>query len=230
MPGAVVLVLFGYLIGALPFAVALALSHGLDPAAEPDVHIALRRDVGWLAAAMAVVVDLSKGVFPVLIGFGFSLPAWAVSLGGVAAVVGQMWPPFRGCGEKGNSTGVGVLIALLLVYEAYYGLLSLVFFAAGALLRLLMLMSSSAARRSSGHPVSLALPLAMLLGFIAAPVLSGATGQPEGLTIGLALVAAAVIVRRLTAGLRDDLDVGARIWPVLVRRVLFDQSLTARDR
>lgn len=229
MIGAAGLLAFGYFLGALPFAVALALAHGLDPAAERDVHIALRREVGWLAAAAAVVVDLAKGVFPVLVGFGFSLSVWVVSLAGVAAIVGQMWPPLRGTGEKGNSTGVGALIALSLVFEAYYVLLSLSFFAIGALLRLLMLGAVSPDRRSPDQPLSLALPLGMLLGFCAAPVLALLTGQPAGLTVGLTLMAFAVIVRRLTAGLRVDLSIGARMGPVFIRRLLFDQALTGRD-
>jgi hypothetical protein len=230
MIGAVGLLAFGYLLGALPFTVALALAHGLDPAAERDLHIALRREVGWPAAAAAVVVDMAKGVFPVLVGFGFSLPVWVVSLAGVAAVLGQMWPPLRGVGEKGNSTGVGALIALSLVFEAYYVLLSLSFFATGALLRLLMLQAGPSDRRSPGQTLSLALPLGMLLGFCAAPVLSLLTEQPAGLTAGLTLMASATVVRRLTAGLGEDLSVGARMGPVLIRRLLFDQPLTGRDR
>jgi glycerol-3-phosphate acyltransferase PlsY len=229
MIGVVGLLAFGYLLGALPFTVALALAHGLDPAVERDVHIALRREVGWLAAVAAVVVDLAKGVFPVLVGFGFSLPVWGVSLAGVAAVGGQMWPPLRGIGEKGNSTGVGVLIALSLVFESYYVLLSLLFFATGALFRLTMLGSASPDRRSPDHVLSLALPLGMLLGFCAAPALAYLTGQPPGLTAGLLLTMIAIVVRRLTAGLREDLSVGVRMGPVLIRRLLFDQPLTGRD-
>ncbi len=227
--GSAGLVVFGYLLGALPFSLALAVANGLDPVAEPDLHIALRRKVGWPAATLAVVVDASKGVFPILVGFGFSLSVWVVAFAGVAAVAGQMWPPLRGCGEKGNSTGVGALVALALVYEAYHVLLCLAFFAVGGLLRALMLGSRSAERRSAVHPLSLSLPLGMLLGFSAAPFLSWLTAQTTALTVGLALLAGGIVLRRLTAGLRDDMSVGARMGPVLVRRLLFDQSLTGRD-
>jgi glycerol-3-phosphate acyltransferase PlsY len=227
--GSAGLIVFGYLLGALPFSLALAVAHGLDPVAEPDLHIALRRKVGWSAATLAVVVDISKGVFPVLVGFGFSLSVWVVALAGVAAVAGQMWPPLRGCGEKGNSTGVGALVALALVYGAYDVLLCLAFFAFGGLLRALMLGSSSAERRSAEHPLSLSLPLGVLLGFSAAPILSWLSAQSTALTVGLALLAGGIVLRRLTAGLRDDMSVGAHMGPVFVRRLLFDQSLTGRD-
>jgi glycerol-3-phosphate acyltransferase PlsY len=221
-------VVFGYFLGALPFSVALAAAHGIDLTIEPDVHIALRRYAGWPHAAAAVVVDIAKGVFPVMIGFGFSLSVWAVAFAGVAAVAGQMWPPFRGHGEKGNSTGVGALIALLLMYESYVALLSLAFFALGGAVRLSSIRSTSGERQSPEHPLSLTLPVGMLLGFLAAPVLCWITGQPAGLTLGLFTILVAIVVRRLTAGLQEDLSVGARMGPVLLRRLLFDQSLSGR--
>ncbi len=221
--------MFGYLLGALPFSIALASAHGLDISSESDLHIALRRSVGWAPAAMAVVVDIAKGVFPVLIGFGFSLPVWAVSLSGVAAVAGQMWPPLRGHGEKGNSTGVGALIALLLIYESYFALLSLAFFAVGGVMRLSMILSPAPERQSPDHVLSLMLPLGMLMGFAAAPLLCWLMDGPVGLFVGLSLIAVAIAVRRVTAGLDADLAVGARIGPVLLRRLFFDQPLVGRE-
>lgn len=226
---ALALVAFGYFLGALPFAVALAAAQGLDLSAESDLHIALRRSAGWPLAALAVVVDIAKGVFPVMIGFGFSLSVWAVSLAGLAAVVGQMWPPLRGHGEKGNSTGVGALIALLLMYESYLPLLSLMFLALGGLLRLSMILSPAPERQSPDHPLSLMLPVGMLTGFVVAPVLCVLVDDPLGLIVGLSLIAVAIMVRRLTAGLQADLSVGVHIGPVLLRRLFFDQSLTGRD-
>ncbi|MBE9505308.1 MAG: glycerol-3-phosphate acyltransferase [Chloroflexi bacterium] len=227
--GAIVLIVGGYVLGALPFAVALAVANGIDPSDAGDLHIALWHRVGKLQAAAAAVVDFAKGVFPVLVGFGFSLPVVVVALSGVAAVVGQMWPPLRGHGEKGNSTGVGVLITLLLLYEAYLPLLCVAFFAVGAALRWMTLLSSSPERRSPGHPLSLALPLGMFLGFVAAPLLCWLTGQPQGLTWGLALMLCVIVARRLTAGLLVDMSVGARTSVILLRRLLFDQALAGRD-
>ncbi len=177
----------------------------------------------------AVLVDISKGIFPVLIGFGFSLSVWAVSLAGVAAVAGQMWPPLRGLGEKGNSTGVGALVALLLVYQAYMGLVSLACFALGGAARLLTLRSSSPHLRRPDHPLSLLLPIGMLAGFVAAPLLCWVAAEYSGITVGLLLLATAIMARRLTAGLREDMSVGARMGPVLMRRLFLDQSLTGSD-
>lgn len=226
--GAVVLVLGGYLLGALPFTAALAVASGLEPAAEPDLHIALWRRVGRVVAALATVVEISKGAFPVLVGFGFGLPVNIVALSGAAAVAGQMWPPLRGHGEKGNTTGAGALVTLLLLYRAYLPLVSLAFFAAGIALRYLTLASDRRAEGGSDHRLAHALPVGMLLGFGAAPLVCWLTGEPQGLCDGLLVMLGLIIARRLTAGVRLDLSVGAKLGPVLLRRLLFDESLTGR--
>jgi len=223
------LLLFGaYLLGALPFTVAVAVSNGIDPS-EGDLHIALWYRVGPAYAVTATVVDIAKGAFPVLIGYGFSLPVGAVAFAGVAATAGQMWPPLRGHGEKGNSTGVGALLVLFLAYEAYAGLLCLGLFAVGAVFRYSELMSLADVRGTAPGAGYLLLPLCMLLGFGVAPVLAWLSNAPSGLTLGLLFLFLAIVLRRLTAGLGQDISVGASLGPVLVRRVLFDRSLVTRD-
>lgn len=228
MLGAVVLIVGGYLLGALPFAVALAAASGADATAR-DIHIELWHHVGKVHATVAALVDVLKGVFPVLVGFGFGLPVEVVALAGVAAVCGQMWPPMQGHGEKGNSTGVGALVTLLLCYRAYFPLLAVLLFAAGAVLRLYTLSRESPEWHNPGHPVSLALPLGMLLGFAACPLLCWLSGQAQALVVGSFLLLSAIVLRRLTAGLAQDLSVGAKIGGVLLRRLLFDQSLMERS-
>jgi len=226
--GSIALVVGGYLLGALPFTVALAVASGLEPAEEPDLHIALWRRVGRLAAAAATLVEIAKGAFPVLVGFGFGLPVGIVALSGAAAVAGQMWPPLRGHGEKGNTTGAGALVTLLLLYGAYLPLLSLVFFATGILLRYLTLSTDRRADGGADHPLAYALPVGMLLGFGVAPLICWLTGEPPGLSDGLLLVFVLIVARRLTAGVSLDLSVGAKVAPMLLRRLLFDESLTGR--
>ncbi len=227
--GSVLLLVFGYFLGALPFAVALGAANGIDVATEHDLHAALQRRLGWLPAMAAVAVDIAKGVFPVLIGFGFSLSPGVISMAGVAAVVGQMWPPLHGHGVKGNSTGVGALIALALVNQTYVVLLALVFFALGVAMKVTTISSEELERQDSGHPLSLAPPLCMLIGFTIAPLFSWLSGAPHWMTLGLVLILVAITAKRLTTGLKVDLLVGANVGRVLVRRWLFDQSLAGRD-
>ncbi len=225
---ALLLIIFGYFIGALPFTVALAVASGIDVSEAPNLYAALRRQAGLVKAAASVVVDTAKGLFPVLIGFGFSFSPWIVSFAAITTVIGQMWPPLRGHGGKGNSRAVGAIVALVLVYDVYLVLLCLAFFAAGMALRLLS-MTSSREDRDPDSLLSLAFPFMMLVGFIVAPVLSWLAGAHVGMTMGLAFILCVVVIRRLTTGLRTDLDVGVGIDRLLARRFLFDQSITGRD-
>jgi len=227
MLGAIALIVGGYLLGALPFAVAVAAASGADPTAR-DVHLELWHHVGKVHAAVAAIVDILKGVFTVLVGFGFGLPVEVVALAAVAAVCGQMWPPMRGHGENGNSTGVGALVTLLVCFGGYVPLLCVLFFVAGAALRMYTLSRESPEWRDPGHPVSLALPVGMLLGFASCPVLCWTSGQPQALIVGSFLVLTAIVIRRLTANLAQDLSIGAKMGNVVLRRLLFDQSLIER--
>ncbi len=217
-----------YLLGALPFTVALAVTKGID-VSEGDLHIALWHRASPLYAALAVVVDIAKGAFPVLIGFGFSLPVGVVALAGAIAVIGQMWPPLHGHGEKGNSTAVGALFVLLMVYGAYVGLLCFVFFAVGAAVRYAALVAPPDTPGAGARRGLRVLPLCMLVGFASAPLLTWVTNEPVGLTLGLLFILVAIIIRRLTAGVGRDIEVGASLGPVLVRRLLFDETLVRDD-
>jgi glycerol-3-phosphate acyltransferase PlsY len=210
-----------YLFGTLPFTATLAEASGLDLSQERDLHIALQRKVGKVRASLASFVDFIKGSIPLLIGFGFNLPITVVVLSGVAAVAGQMWPPFRNChGEKGNSTGTAVIITLALIYEAYIILICLTFFAVGSGLRLITY------RRfpEPTHPVALALPVGMFLGFAAALIASWCSGQPKSITLGLLALFIIIVARRLTAYLKADLKTDSSVARILVNRLFFDQS------
>ncbi len=226
--GATILIIFGYALGALPFTVALSVAVGIDVLTETDLYAALRRQAGWPHAAASVLVDTAKGMFPVLIGFGFSFSPWVVSGAAIATVIGQMWPPLRGHGAKGNSTAIGALTVLALVYEVYLVLLCLPFFVTGIAFRLLLL-ASPPEERDPDSLLAVALPFMMLIGFVVAPVLSWLAGGHSGMTVGVALILCVIVAKRLTAGLRTDLDVGVGAGRVLLRRLLFDQSLAGRD-
>ncbi|MBN1856225.1 MAG: glycerol-3-phosphate acyltransferase [Dehalococcoidia bacterium] len=227
--GAVALMVGGYLLGALPFGVALAVAHDIDPSESTRLNSTLWREVGKLEAVTVILVDFAKGVFPVLVGFGFSLSVGVVALSGVAAVAGQVWPPLRGHGGKGNVTGMGVVVTLLSLHGANLPMFSLIFFILGIGAVILMVFLQGGGMNGVGHPLSLVFPLGMLLGFTAAVVLSFLSGQPVGLSLGLALVLCVIVVRRLTAGLMVDLTVGVRMHVVLLRRLFFDLPLTGQD-
>ena len=227
------LLLGGYFLGALPFVVALARISGLDASQEEDLHIALWHKASKKKAILAGGVDFLKGIIIILIGFGFGLPTIVVVFSGVAAVAGQMWPPFRIChGERGNLVGVGIVFTLPLLYGEYWVLLSLIFSAAGAALKyyyenrgnmIIETRDRHTGFSNFAYRMTLSLPLGMLLGFVAAPVVSWCSGGLKGLTLGFFVLFILIVVRRLTAELRDDVRKGNCTIKVLFNRFLFDQ-------
>lgn len=114
-------VLAAYLIGSLSFAVIVSRGMGLqDPrsygSGNPGATNVLRS--GHRAAALLTLAfDALKGYVPVMLalvyGPRFGLGELAVSLVGLAAFLGHLWPVFFGFkGGKGVATAAGVLMAL----------------------------------------------------------------------------------------------------------------------
>ncbi len=106
---------FGYLLGSIPFGLLLTRMAGLgDIRAIGSGNIGatnVQRTGRRGLAAATLLLDAAKGALAVLIG-GAVGGAPFVLVGGVAAVVGHLYPvwlEFRG--GKGVATGFGVLIA-----------------------------------------------------------------------------------------------------------------------
>lgn len=114
--GALSLVL-GYLIGALPFGIILTkLVIGIDirtigsgATGATNVTRALGVGYGFLNA----VLDVSKGMVPVLIARYMGLsPAWQAG-SAFCAVIGHNWPVYAGFrGGKGIATSFGALLVI----------------------------------------------------------------------------------------------------------------------
>ena len=117
----VLAVLAAYLIGSLSFAVIVSRGMGLeDPrtygSGNPGATNVLRSG-NRSAAALTLAFDALKGYVPVMLalvyGPAFGLGELAVSLVGLAAFLGHLWPVFFGFkGGKGVATAAGVLLAL----------------------------------------------------------------------------------------------------------------------
>lgn len=230
MWGDIVLILGAYLYGALPFMIALGGAKGVDLSREEDLHIALWRKVGRVEGLAGILVDLSKGIIPVLLGYGFDRHLWAVVTAGVAAVAGQMWPVFRHFdGEKGNSVGIGMVIALSITYRAYPVILvGFIPMLLGVLIRTLPRFlapgQSLNERLKFGGPVSRSLPLGMATGFAVMPVASWLSRQPLEMTLVLSVLFLIIMVRRLTARLSEDLRTATSVRSILINRFLYDRS------
>ena len=224
------LIIASYFLGAMPFMIMIGRMRGVDLSREPDLHQALWHKVGRPWGILGIALDVLKGVAPVLAGFllGFPLPVNA--LAGMAALCGQMWPVFRKFdGERGNTVSVGINLTLSLAYGVpIIFIIALAIAMAGFLIRTTLRWKDSGSNldermRLGGSP-SLVFPLAVIIGFASCPVSSALLGQPVEMTLALTGVVALILVRRLTAGLLNDLQGSRRPWNVIVNRLLFDRS------
>lgn len=198
-----------YLLGSLPQVYLLGRLRGVDLRQEPDLHIALWGRARW-TAVLAVLGDLAKGAIPILVGRrALGLGPEAVALAGLMVVLGQMWPlPFHSTGGRGNSTGI--TMALTLTPPAFrFALIPL------GLAFLVRLWEGSNSR---------SLPLGMAVAFATLPLASYFSRQPLSITLALLGVFLAIILRRLTAGLRADLKVASSRKSLFLNRLLFDRS------
>ena len=221
----VLLILGAYLLGALPVMYLMGRLRGVDLREQSDMHIALWRNVGRIFGFAGVIFDFAKGIIAVLVArdLGFA-PGW-VAFAGVAAVAGQMWPIFlKFDGEKGNSIGLAMSGALATNALLIALVPMLIGFLVRTAPRFLQHNQSCDERLKFGGPPSLSLPLGMAIGFAVLPLTAWWTGQP--LEVILAFVALFVLIelRRLTAGVSEDLKQPSGKKGMLLNRLLFDRS------
>jgi acyl phosphate:glycerol-3-phosphate acyltransferase len=150
----VALVVASLLIGAIPWGfLAGKASRGIDLRAVGSGGTGatnVLRAMGPRASAVVALLDILKGLLPVLLARSAGFDAMWVAAAAVATVVGHCWSPFIGFkGGKGVATGAGAAIALfpyvlaivpvmaLVVWTTkYVSLGSLIAAALGALLAL----------------------------------------------------------------------------------------------
>jgi glycerol-3-phosphate acyltransferase PlsY len=116
----------GYAIGSIQWGIIVSrLARGVDvrdygSGATGTTNVI--RTSGARAGAAVMVLDIAKGVVPVLVGLGLAWAfgvddyddqAWAAAAGAFAAVVGHCWPAFYGFrGGKAVATGFGAALAM----------------------------------------------------------------------------------------------------------------------
>ena len=122
---AVIALTFGYLAGSVPFAFLLARRHGVDLRRSGSGNVGaanVLRTSGVPNAVVAMCLDVAKGIVAVLVAQRLSGgPATPVA-GGLAAVVGHIYPVWLGFrGGKGVATTAGVFIVLAPIAVAIAG-------------------------------------------------------------------------------------------------------------
>lgn len=232
----IALVIGAYLLGAVPYMLLLGRAKGFDLSQEGDLHMALWRKIGRLEGLSGVLVDVLKGAIPIIIGFIFHFSLTVIASAAVAAIAGQMWPVFkRFDGERGNSTGLGIVIALPVGLtltgspQAWLVLLiaaipALTGFGIRTIPRFMTPDQTVNERFMLGGPPSRSLPLGNAIGFAIAPMASWCLKQPIEMTLGLVAIFVAIMARRLTVGLRADLKTATNVKSILINRLLYDRS------
>jgi glycerol-3-phosphate acyltransferase PlsY len=114
---ALALIVLSYFIGALPTGLILVrVLRGEDIRKHGSGNIGtvnVLRVAGPAVAAIVLLVDVLKGLVPVLLALGAALAPWAVVSCGLAAIAGHNWSVFLGFrGGKGIATSFGVLAGL----------------------------------------------------------------------------------------------------------------------
>ena len=223
MPLDIAFVIGSYLLGAFPHLYLLGRMKGLR--LSGDLHMALWRQGGRPIGTLGFILELVKGVAVVLVGKALDLDIGVVALGGVAVVVGQMWPVFfHFDGEKGNS--VGIAMAATLTPGPFW--LAAIFMLTGYLIRtvprFLQRGVSVNEKFKLGGPPSLSFPLGMAVGFAALPLFAWWLGEPLSVVaayVGLFLL---IMLRRVTAGISADFKAGKRFKAIIANRLLYDRA------
>jgi len=231
------LIVGAYLFGSFPYMLLLGKARGIDLSQEPDSHQALWSKVGRLEGISGVLVDILKGVIPIAVGFLLNFELAAIAAAGVAALIGQMWPVFEKFdGEKGNTTGAGMILTFTMFLTAttsplayWVFILTIIPALTGFFIRTIPRFMSPGQtmdeRLKLGGPASNSLPLGMLVAFAVAPLSSWLLNQPVEMTVALLALFILIVLRRLTANLGTDLkEHRTSTGSILLNRFLYDRS------
>jgi acyl-phosphate glycerol 3-phosphate acyltransferase len=206
-------VLIAYLVASISFPYWIARAKGIDLRATGSHKLGgsnLAQAITPWHGTAGGLLDAAKGFAAVVVTRELGLGLETQLACGLAAIAGQMWPVFHQFdGGRANATAWGFQLAADFI--AFF--IGMVPVAIAAALRVTV----------RPRPKRL-LPLANLLSFAVFPAV---IWEQEGVTptvvAGLAALAL-VIVRRMTAGVREDLATGAPATRVLTNRALFDRS------
>ena len=206
-------VALSYVIASISFPYWIARAKGVDLRATGSRKLGgsnLAKAVTPLHGIAGGILDGAKGFAAVVITRQLGFPLETQLLSGLAAIAGQMWPLFHQFdGGRASATAWGFQLATDFI-AFFIGWIPVI---VAAVLRISV----------RPRPKRL-LPLANLLSYAVFPAV---IWEQEGVTptvlAGVGALAL-VVVRRLTAGIREDLATGAPPARVLANRALFDRS------
>jgi acyl phosphate:glycerol-3-phosphate acyltransferase len=113
----VLLIVFGYLLGAVPFGLIVGkILGGKDPRASGSSNLGatnVGRECGMSLGILTLVLDVLKGVVPVSITLQYGGSPLQVSLVAFAVLLGHCYPVYlKFKGGKGVATAIGVYLPI----------------------------------------------------------------------------------------------------------------------
>lgn len=221
MPEPLLYALATYLLASVSFPQLIARAHGVDLHRVGSRNLGagnLWREVGALQGATGGLFDALKAPLAMLLALALGASRETQILCGAVAVVAQQWPLWhRFDGGRGNATAFAYGIALSLRTALV------------ALPILLVVVVAGTIRRGrGGGRFTRVTPLAALAGIVLYPVIAAALGEDAVIVVTALVTGALVVVRRLTANLRQDLALSEDLGRILLNRLLYDRTETQR--
>ncbi len=211
MPIAAVIVT--YLLASVSFPYWFARAYGVDLRAVGERKLGagnLAKSVGLPQGIVGGTLDGAKGFLAIIVARAVGLELEVQLACGIAALVGQMWPVFHQFdGGRANATGWGFALAADPI--------------AALIMGVPLYLSLLAVRLVRPRPTRL-LPLSSLLSFAIFPAVIWEQEATTPTVVAGLIVLVLILIRRVSAGLRDDLATGAPLARVLANRAMYDRS------
>lgn len=122
MTNALLLCVGAFLLGSIPFGFLAGRLRGVDIRKHGSGNIGatnVMRELGVVPGVAVLLLDVLKGLIPVLLARRWELDAWWVMGAGLLAITGHTFSPFLAFrGGKGIATSLGVLLGLSPVVAA----------------------------------------------------------------------------------------------------------------
>jgi glycerol-3-phosphate acyltransferase PlsY len=117
MPFGIFIILFGYLLGSVPFGLILTkLFSQVDPRKKGSGNIGatnIFRTAGRTLGILTLICDLLKGLLPIWIATQWNLSDYWIAAAGLSPFLGHLFPIFLGFkGGKGVATALGVYLMI----------------------------------------------------------------------------------------------------------------------
>ena len=111
------LIIFGYLLGSIPWGYLISKTKGIDIRKVGSGNIGgtnVIRALGTKWGLLVAILDLLKGVIPVYLAISFLVFDWQIASVAITPVLGHIFPVWLGFkGGKGVATTLGVLFIIL---------------------------------------------------------------------------------------------------------------------